>query len=42
MPGADGPRLVSSAAADAVKAAAWAIGDCRRQPPPLVVLTVKR
>jgi len=42
MPGADGPRMVSTGAADAIKAAVWAITDCRRQLPPLVVLTVNR
>ncbi|WP_030437381.1 hypothetical protein [Actinoplanes subtropicus] len=30
MPGADGPRMVSSGAAEAIKAAVWAISDCRR------------
>ena len=29
-PGADGPRMVSNGAADAVKAALWAATDCRR------------
>lgn len=30
MPGADGPRMVSTGAADAIKAAVWAMKDCRR------------
>lgn len=42
MPGADGPRMVSTAAADAVKAAVWAVTDCRRALPPLVVMTARR
>ena len=42
MPGADGPRMASTGAADAVKAAVWAVTDCRRLLPPLVVLTVNR
>jgi hypothetical protein len=38
-PGADGPRMVSSGAADAIKAAVWAATDCRRkQRAPVVVL----
>lgn len=31
MPGADGPRMASTARADAVKAAVWAVADCRRR-----------
>lgn len=32
-PGADGPRMVSNGAADAIKAAVWAATDCRRPSP---------
>ena len=44
MPGADGPRMTSSTPADAVKAAVWAVTDCRsrRELPPLAVVTVRR
>ena len=31
MPGADGPRMASSGRADAVKAAVWAVADCRKK-----------
>jgi hypothetical protein len=39
MPGVDGPRMASTAGADAIKAAVWAVthGRRRRQSP-LVVL----
>jgi hypothetical protein len=31
LPGADGPRMVSTGRADAIKAAVWAAADCRRK-----------
>jgi hypothetical protein len=31
MPGADGPRMVSSARADGIKAAVWVVADCRKK-----------
>ena len=31
LPGPDGPRMVSTGRADAVKAAVWAVADCRRK-----------
>lgn len=33
VPGADGPRMVSSARADGLKAAVWAVSDARKQRP---------
>jgi hypothetical protein len=38
VPGADGPRMASTAGADAIKAAVWAVTEGRRSRPPLVVL----
>jgi hypothetical protein len=31
LPGADGPRMASTGRADAVKAVAWVVADCRRR-----------
>lgn len=32
LPGADGPRMVSSGRADAIKAAVWVVASCRKRP----------
>jgi hypothetical protein len=38
MPGADGPRMVSTAGADAFKAALWAVADCRKVSPRVLLI----
>lgn len=38
MPGADGPRMVSNGGADALKAAVWAVAECRKVSPRVLLI----